>query len=153
MVFMPRPSLKVLVRLIIPRLRPRGLIHRQRHALDVREHRMESATARYRAGIVEEVGRLVCACLLLCAGACGAVAVKPTAGPPPLSSAQPATAAPTSPASILSASLVLTGHTDFVTQLTWSPDGSLLASSAGRFDEHNNADLAIRLLHPDGTLV
>jgi WD40 repeat protein len=59
-----------------------------------------------------------------------------------------ATAIPT--ASILSRSLVLTGHTDQVMQLAWSPDGSLLASRAGWF---GTKDVKIRLWRPDGTLV
>jgi WD40 repeat protein len=95
--------------------------------------------------------------------------------PVPLPTAQPATVAPTStnvatalatpnivaspapfpsstaiaPASILSASLVLTGHTDAVTLLAWSPDGAWLATGAGGLSSHA---FDIRLWRPDGSL-
>jgi WD40 repeat protein len=45
-------------------------------------------------------------------------------------------------------SIVLTGHTDSVTELAWSPDGSLLASAA-----QSDSDLDIRLWNPDGQQV
>lgn len=45
-------------------------------------------------------------------------------------------------------SIVLSGHTAPVTQLAWSPDGSLLASAA-----NGDADLSVRLWDADGQLV
>jgi WD40 repeat protein len=45
-------------------------------------------------------------------------------------------------------SIVLSGHTAPVTQLAWSPDGSLLASAA-----NGEADFAVRLWNADGQLV
>jgi WD40 repeat protein len=64
----------------------------------------------------------------------------------PTPSASPS-AIPT--ASILSASLVLTGHTDAVTLLAWSPDGTWLATGAGGLSSN---DFGIRLWRPDGSL-
>jgi WD40 repeat protein len=45
-------------------------------------------------------------------------------------------------------SIVLSGHTAPVTQLAWSPDGSLLASAA-----YGDTDLTVRLWYADGQLV
>ena len=45
-------------------------------------------------------------------------------------------------------SIVLSGHTDRVTQLAWSPDGGLLASATT-----GNSDFAVRLWSADGQLV
>ncbi|MBZ0289729.1 MAG: hypothetical protein K8I30_19050, partial [Anaerolineae bacterium] len=45
---------------------------------------------------------------------------------------------------------VLSGHTEAVTLLVWSPDGSRLASSAGWWDSN---DYGVRLWSPDGKLV
>ncbi|MBI1278383.1 MAG: hypothetical protein GC179_09670 [Anaerolineaceae bacterium] len=44
-------------------------------------------------------------------------------------------------------SIVLKGHTSAVTQLAWSPDSSVLASSAGSF---TSDDSSVRLWQPDG---
>ena len=52
-----------------------------------------------------------------------------------------------SPAAV---SQVLTGHTDAVTVLAWSPDGNLLASSAGNWDSQ---DTGVRLWSRDGRLL
>jgi WD40 repeat protein len=50
---------------------------------------------------------------------------------------------------VLAASLVLTGHTDAVTLLAWSPDGAWLATGAGGLRSN---DFGIRLWRPDGSL-
>ncbi len=47
-------------------------------------------------------------------------------------------------------SIVLEGHTSAVDQLAWSPDGSLLASSAGWFDSTDNT---VRLWQADGQVL
>jgi WD40 repeat protein len=46
-------------------------------------------------------------------------------------------------------SIALIGHTAAVSHLSWSPDGSWLASGAGSFGAH---DFGIRLWRPDGSL-
>ena len=46
--------------------------------------------------------------------------------------------------------ITLSGHTDVVTQLAWSPDGSLLASSAANFDSQ---DTIVHLWQSDGQAV
>jgi WD40 repeat protein len=47
-------------------------------------------------------------------------------------------------------SIELRGHSDSVTVLAWSPDSTLLASSAGNWD---SSDHSIRLWHQDGSLL
>jgi WD40 repeat protein len=47
-------------------------------------------------------------------------------------------------------SLVLSGHEAGVTGLAWSPDGKILASTAGNWD---STDFTVRLWNTDGTLV
>ena len=101
-----------------------------------------------------------CLCLVLLANACGAATAQPTPRPAPTATAKPnitasapASLAATATALLIVPSTVLSGHTDLVGQLAWSPDGQLLASSAGRFDTHPLTDLSIRLWRPDGTPV
>jgi WD40 repeat protein len=67
------------------------------------------------------------------------------------SAAAQSTATPTNPPPtptlVPITSITLTGHTSPVTVLAWSPDGSILASSAGGFDSHDNS---VRLWQADG---
>ena len=81
-------------------------------------------------------------CLLLLASGCAVPTTGLVASPPPHASAEPVVTA-SAPATVLvTSSLVLRGHTDPVGQLAWSPDGQLLASSAGKFDIHPLTDLS-----------
>ncbi len=59
--------------------------------------------------------------------------------------------ATTTPALVFGSPITLTGHTCSVTNLKWSPDGSLLASSCG-FLSSTPQDDTVLLWRPDGTL-
>src|SRR5690242_3946822 len=82
--------------------------------------------------------------------------VSPTALASPTISANPTAAATTALATAASTptaasnipSTVLNGHSGPVTELAWSPDGKLLASSSGDF---SSSDFSVRLWKSDGT--
>src|SRR5258706_930724 len=57
---------------------------------------------------------------------------------------------PTVTATLQASSVVLTGHSAPVTNVVWSPNGQLLATSAG---DWNSSDPTIRLWRADGTLI
>ncbi len=83
---------------------------------------------------------------MLLAAACTSGGGSPpaTAGPAATASPAASSAAPRE----IRPSIVLRGHHAAVTHLAWSPDGKLLASSAGWF---RTGDTAVRLWRKDGT--
>lgn len=71
-----------------------------------------------------------------------------SAGPTAATTTALATAASNPTASSNISSTVLSGHSGPVTELAWSPDGKLLASSSGDF---SSSDFSVRLWKSDGT--
>src|ERR1044072_2550445 len=57
---------------------------------------------------------------------------------------------PTITPTLVVPSIILSGHTDRVTQLAWNPDGTLLASAANPWQEN---DYTIRLWNSAGQLI
>jgi WD40 repeat protein len=101
-----------------------------------------------RSGHDHAVARTAAAALaaMLLAAACTSGGGEPQAGAG--TAAPPAIASPGGSPPPAQPVAVLRAHRAAVTHLAWSPDGKLLASSAGWF---RTGDTAIRLWRPDGT--